>query len=185
MPNNVLPVVTAAVAVMLTASSSYAEEAKAPTPAPAGPRVAVGIAGGGSFSPTKLYRGTELHTPGKSLAWGFFVDIELHESLYLAPTAMQYQLDLGSGPKSVTDMGVQAKAMVPLGHARIGAGFLFGMTTAEAEHDFHWGGMGIASYEILPKIEFCVMLQYKKLMREQKRSIDSLFGFVAGILHIS
>src|SRR5688572_11830624 len=90
--------------VLLTSSAALAD-AKG---------VGLGVAGGFSYSPTKLQEGSA-EPVGSALAWGFFVDIPLLETFFISPAAMLYELDLGNGSKPVTDIDINFKFIVPIG----------------------------------------------------------------------
>ena len=147
--------------------------------------VGLGVAVGGSYSPTDIADDPTKasRTPGSSLAWGFFVDIPLLETFYISPAAMLYELDLGTGKRPVTDTDLSFKFIIPLGDLAIGAGFTVGITNAEADYAGHYGGIASLALKLVPNFGVFAMMQYKKLLRDEKTDIDNLHGFVGGMFY--
>jgi len=126
--------------------------------------VGLGVAGGASFSPNQV-SGTNVHG-GTSEAWGFFVDIPLLPTFYIAPSTTLYQVNLGNGKKPVTDLDMAFKFIVPFTIFKAGAGVLVGTTTTEANYKGHYGALGFFSASLLPNLEAFGMVQYKRWMSD-------------------
>ena len=137
--------------------------------------VGMGFAGGLAYSPTKLQQGN-LARAGNSFIWGFFVDIPLLETFYVAPAAVIYKLNLGAGSRPATDIDLNFKFIVPMGLFRLGAGLTFGLTATDV-YDPHAGVLGYASLSLGRNIDAFTLLQYKRLMRDVQQ-IDNVHGFL-------
>lgn len=146
--------------------------------------VGLGVAGGLSYSPTKLKSGVlETRSAGNSFSWGFFVDIPLLETFYIAPAAMLYQLDFGNGMEPVTDIDLNFKFIIPMSSVRLGAGFIVGLTSAELKYTGHYGALGYLSYNLVSNIDLFIQAQYKKLMRDTGGNVDDLHGYLGCMFH--
>jgi hypothetical protein len=164
--------------------------------------VGLGVAGGLAYSPTEVRESaTNLLKPiGNSFAWGFFVDIPLLATFYISPAAMLYELDLGDGAKPVTDIDLNFKFIVPIGALHLGAGLTAGLTagaaretttdpasgqtvsTNERQYASHIGALGYLSYNLVANIDGFVMMQYKRILRDDKQpNITDLHGYLGAM----
>ncbi len=141
--------------------------------------VGLGVAAGVAYSGTRL----ELNRNpiGTRFAWGFFVDIPLLETFYITPATMIYELDAGSQQRSMADVDLNFKFVVPLGYVHIGAGVTTGLTTGlDDGYVPHWGALGFASVNLVANLDGFVIAQYKKKMRDGT-DIDDLYGYAGGM----
>jgi len=153
----------------------------APSAAIAGAQgVGLGVAAGASFSPTTINSGAQSTNVGKGFAWGFFVDIPLLDSFYIAPAAMLYQLDLGNGPKPTTDIDLNFKFIIPIGNLDLGGGVTTGVTHADTDYSFHYGALAYIGYAISKNLEAFALMQYKRIVRTGS-DVDTLYGFGGGM----
>ncbi|HET6343760.1 MAG TPA: hypothetical protein VFH51_02460 [Myxococcota bacterium] len=163
--------------------------------------VGLGVAGGLAYSPTEVRQSaTSLLKPiGNSFAWGFFVDIPLLATFYISPAAMLYELDLGDGAKPVTDIDLNFKFIVPIGALHLGAGLTAGLTagaaretttdpagqtvtTNERQYASHIGALAYLSYNLLANIDGFVMMQYKRILRDDNQpNITDLHGYLGAM----
>jgi hypothetical protein len=136
--------------------------------------VGLGVAGGASFSPDKV-QGTSVRG-GTSEAWGFFVDIPLLPTFYIAPSATLYRVNLGKGMNPVTDLDMAFKFIVPFAIFKAGGGVLVGTTTTAESYKGHYGALGFFSAAFFPNLEAFGMVQYKRWMSEPVDNVQVLAG---------
>ncbi|MEE8409372.1 MAG: hypothetical protein V3T05_07190 [Myxococcota bacterium] len=116
----------------------------------------------------------------QSFAWGFFVDIPLLETFYITPAAMLYEIDLGDGKQAVTDVDINFKFIVPLGRARVGAGFIAGLTTGLGDYLGHYGGLGFFSFKLVSNLDAFAMVQFKRLAHGSV-NYDNIHGYLGAM----
>ncbi len=142
--------------------------------------VGLGVAAGAEFSITKLREKRLARTAGNSFAWGFFVDVPLTDTFYVAPTTTLYQMDFGDGYQPVTDVDLAFKFIAPLGSLHAGAGVLGGLTSVEKQYMGHAGVLTHLSLRVLPNVDAFAQFQYKRIFRELQ-ALDHLHGY-AGVM---
>ena len=128
-------------------------------------QVGLGIALGASWPVTSS--GIKGGLEGISFDWGFFVDIPLVSAFHITPSAMLYQLKVKDEWRSVTDVDINFKFIVPLGFMSLHAGILAGLTSG-ADEDAntltpHGGLLAGAAFNLVSNLEAFVLVNYKVL----------------------
>lgn len=123
--------------------------------------VGLGVAAGLDYSRFDNFRSGERDS-GTSLGWGFFVDIPLLQTFYIAPAAMLYTMDFGGGTASVTDIDMNFKFIVPIGGLSLGAGVTAGLTTGLGEYRGHYGALGYLGMNLVSNLDLFAMAQFKR-----------------------
>ncbi len=172
MPNNHLLALSAISALSMIAPSHVHAGARG---------VGLGVAVGGAYSPTIMgHDHTGRTSGGESLAWGFFVDIPLLETFYISPSATLYSVNAGNGRVPATDIDLNFKFIIPLGHLRLGAGVSGGVTQLDQRYNAHFGGLGYGAWSLVRNFDIFTTLQYKRLVREGPE-LDTLYLYAGGM----
>ena len=152
--------------ICLSASTSFAH----------GRKVGLGVAVGGTYSPTELQQG-EI---GSSPSLGFFVDIPLLETFYISPSTTLRRANLGKGEDPATDIDLNFKIIVPLGRLSVGAGVLGGITAADSFYG-HYGALGYISFNGLSNLEVFALAQFKQLMHDSGKPVTDIHAYAGGM----
>lgn len=130
--------------------------------------VGLGVAVGASWpvATSAIEGGLE----GVSFDWGFFVDIPLVSAFHISPSAMLYQLKVSDEWRSVTDVDLNFKFIVPLGFMSVQAGVSAGLTSG-ADLDAntltpHGGLLGGVTFNLVSNLEAFVLANYKVLFHD-------------------
>lgn len=142
--------------------------------------VGLGVAAGVAYSGTKVTLSETRDAIGARAAWGFFVDIPLLSTFYITPAAMLYEIDMGDGKVSATDVDLNFKFIVPIGPLRIGGGVLGGLTTGLGDYRAHYGISGYGAFNAVANLDFFVLAQYKRLV-DPSLPVDDLHGFAGAM----
>ena len=152
--------------ICLSASTSFAHARK----------VGLGVALGGTYSPTEL-REVEI---GSSMGLGFFVDIPLLETFYISPSTTLRRANLGKGEDPATDIDLNFKFIVPLGRLSIGTGVLGGITAADSFYA-HYGALGYVSFNPASNLEVFVLAQFKQLIHDSGQPINDVHAYAGSM----
>ena len=148
--------------------------------------VGLGVAVGGAYSGSHTDVNNARKEVGTRPAWGFFVDIPLLPTFYIAPAAMLYSIKNAAGnDTAVTDVDLNFKFIVPIGDLHLGAGLTAGLSTGLPSkpngYTPHVGGLGYLSYNLVANLDAFLMLQYKRQMVENASAVDDIHAFVGGM----
>jgi hypothetical protein len=146
--------------------------------------VGLGVAVGGAYSGSRTDVKSAREEIGTRPAWGFFVDIPLLPTFYIAPAAMLYSLKNAAGnDTAVTDVDLNFKFIVPVSSLKFGAGVTAGLSSGVQPSGYapHYGLLGYASLNLVSNLDAFVMVQWKRLTREHANSIDDTHGYVGAM----
>jgi len=135
-------------------------------------KVGLGVALGGTYSPTEL----EQAEIGSSFGLGFFVDIPLLETFYISPSTTLRRANLGKGEDPATDIDINFKFIVPMGKLSLGAGVLGGITAADTFYG-HYGALGYLSFQALSNLEIFLLTQYKQMMHDSGQPVNDIHAY--------
>src|SRR5512141_1161940 len=142
--------------------------------------VGLGVAFGGAYSGSHTDVKSAREEVGTRPAWGFFVDIPLLPTFYIAPAAMLYSLKNPAGnDTAVTDVDLNFKFIVPVSALKFGAGVTGGLSSGVQPSGYapHYGVLGYASLNLVSNLDAFVLVQWKRLTREHADSIDDTHGY--------
>ncbi len=147
---------------------------------PSNPRgVGLGVAAGIDYSDYQKSAGARSEW-SPAFAWSFFVDIPLLETFYITPQTALYTLDLDGQTRSVTDVDLNFKFIVPLSAFRLGAGLTAGLTSGLGDYRGHYGALGYFGFALVANLEGFVMVQYKRLSFDDQ-DVDKIHGYAGAM----